>query len=73
VIWYPPEVQEPAHWFDAGIALAKEEEILIPAIDEVYPELKLAERIALGRQERRFRIPGIREPAHFREILEGMR
>jgi hypothetical protein len=68
----PPEVQEPAHWFDAGIALAKEEEILISAIDEVYPELKLAERIALGRQEGRLRIPGIREPAHFRELLEGI-
>jgi len=79
----PPEVQEPAHWFDAGIALAKEEEILISAIDEVYPELKLAQQIALGRQEERlrvpgirepahFRIPGIREPAHFRELLEGI-
>ena len=66
----PPEVQEPAHWFDAGIALAKEEEILISAIDEVYPELKLADRIAVGRQNTRFRVPGIREPAHFRQILE---
>jgi hypothetical protein len=66
----PPEVQEPAHWFDAGIALGKEEEVLISAIDEVYPELKLAERIATGRQATRFRLPGVREPAHFRQILE---
>ena len=66
----PPEVQEPAHWFDGGIALGKEEEVLISAIDEVYPELKLADRIAAGRQDTRFRVPGIREPAHFRQLLE---
>lgn len=66
----PPEVQEPAHWFDAGIALGKEEEVLIAAIDEVYPELKLTDRIAAGRQDTRFRVPGIREPAHFRQLLE---
>jgi hypothetical protein len=66
----PPEVQEPAHWFDAGINLVKEEEVLISAIDEVYPEFKLADRIAAGRQESRFRVPGIREPAHFRQLLE---
>ncbi len=66
----PPEVQEPAHWFDAGISLLKEEEVLISAMDEVYPELKLADRIAASRQEARFRLPGIREPAHFRQILE---
>jgi len=60
-----PEVKEPAHWFDAGIALAEDEEILISAIDEVYQDLKLAERIAGVRQESRQFIPGIREPAHF--------
>jgi hypothetical protein len=60
-----PEVKEPAHWFDAGIALVEDEEILISAIDEVYGDLKLAERIASARQESRQFIPGIREPAHF--------
>ncbi len=68
----PPEVQEPAHWFDAGIALGKEEEVLISAIDEVYPELKLADRIGASRMEMRFRVPGIREPAHFRQLLEEL-
>ena len=68
----PPEVQEPAHWFDAGIALGKEEEVLISAIDEVYPELKLADRVGASRLESRFRVPGIREPAHFRQLLEEM-
>jgi hypothetical protein len=65
----PPEVQEPAHWFDGAISLVKEEEVLISAIDEVYPELRLADRIAAGRQQTRFRVPGIREPAHFRHLL----
>ena len=60
-----PEVKEPAHWFDADIALAEDEEILISAIDEVYGDLKLAERIAGARQESRQFIPGVREPAHF--------
>lgn len=65
-----PEVMEPAHWFDIGIALAPHDEIVIAAIDEVYPELKLAERIASVRRDSRLRIPGVREPAHFREILD---
>jgi len=67
-----PEVREPAHWFDAGIALAEDEEILISAIDEVYGDLKLAERIAVARQESRQFIPGIREPAHYRNIIEDV-
>lgn len=67
-----PEVQEPAHWFDGGIALPMEEELLIAVIDEVYPELKLADRVAIGRRDSRTLIPGVREPAHFRQIIEGM-
>ncbi|WP_298273535.1 hypothetical protein [Geobacter sp.] len=65
-----PGIREPAHWFDAGIALAKEEEILIAAIDEVYTDLKLAERVAVSRRESLGFVPGVREPAHFREIIE---
>lgn len=67
-----PEVQEPAHWFDAGNILAIEEELLISVIDEVYPELKLADRVAMGRYETRKYLPGVREPAHFRFMLESM-
>jgi len=67
---FSPAVREPAHWFDAGIALASEEEILIAAIDEVYTDLKLADRIAMARRESLKFVPGIREPAHFRDILE---
>lgn len=64
-----PGVREPAHWFDAGIALAKDEELLIAAIDEVYADLKLAERIAVVRRENLKYVPGIREPAHFRDLI----
>lgn len=67
-----PEVQEPAHWFDANIALEMEEELLISAIDEVYGELKLAERVAGGRYQSRKLIPGVREPAHYRQILDEL-
>jgi hypothetical protein len=76
-----PGVREPAHWFDAGISLDNEEEILIAAIDEVYTDLKLAERVAVARRETMkyipgirepAHVPGIREPAHFRAIIEDM-
>jgi len=67
-----PEVQEPAHWFDANIALELEEELLISVIDEVYSELKLADRVAFGRYQSRKFIPGVREPAHFRHIVDDL-
>jgi len=67
-----PGIREPAHWFNAGIALAKEEEILIAAIDEVYTDLKLAERVAVARREGLKYIPGIREPAHFRDLFRDV-
>ncbi len=65
-----PGIREPAHWFDAGFALDKEEQLLIAAIDEVYIDLKLANRVAVSRQESLQFVPGIREPAHFRQIEE---
>ena len=67
-----PGVREPAHWFDAGIALAKDEELLIAAIDEVYTDLKLSERIAVVRRENLKYVPGIREPAHYRTLIEDV-
>ncbi len=66
-----PYPQEPAHWFDAGSFLPQEELVLIDALDTVYPELKLAERINTTRSLARALRPGVREPAHFRpEIRE---
>ena len=63
-----PEVQEPAHWFDGRIAIDVEEGLLIDVIDEVYPELKLADRVAMSRMNMRKYAPGVREPAHTIEL-----
>jgi len=43
--------------------------VLISVIDEVYPELRLAERISLTRQTLRRVHPEVMEPAHFRGSL----
>jgi hypothetical protein len=61
-----PEVQEPAHWFVPSATIGAEEQVLISAIDEVYPELRLAERIAATRQVLRGVRPEVMEPVHFR-------
>lgn len=65
------DVREPAHWFDPGIAIGLEEAVLIEAIDQVYSDLHLAERVAFYRQTavRPVR-PEVQEPAHFRRIEE---
>jgi hypothetical protein len=60
-----PEVREPAHWFDPGIAIAIEDALVISAIDEVYPQLKLADRIAADRLAIRKIRPEVMEPPHF--------
>ncbi len=73
-----PEVREPAHWFDPGVAIAIEDAVVISAIDEVYPELRLAERIAADRLAIRQIGPEVKEPAHFfgareRDVLGEVR
>jgi hypothetical protein len=67
-----PGVHEPAHWFDPAFSLETEEALAISAIDQVYPELRLVERVQAARQTARLAAisPGIREPAHYRQILE---
>ncbi len=68
-----PGVREPAHWFRPDIQLDVQEALVITAIDEVYPELQLVQRIQKARQAinvAQALRPGIREPAHFRQILE---
>jgi len=42
----PPE---PAHWFIADACLTQEEQVVIVALDQVYPELRLVERISFAR------------------------
>ncbi len=69
------DVREPAHWFDPGIAINADEAVLIEAIDQVYTDLHLVERVAFYRQSlRRVVRPEVKEPAHFRrieDVLQG--
>ncbi|UCD58226.1 MAG: hypothetical protein JSV16_03695 [Candidatus Hydrogenedentota bacterium] len=68
----PPEVMEPAHWFDPGAAHWREK-VLISVIDEVYPELHLADRIVSVREKlHRWVRPEVKEPAHFRDITRRL-
>jgi hypothetical protein len=68
---FGPGIHEPAHWFDPSFSLEPEEALAISAIDDVYPELRLVERVRAARQVPHVGItPGIREPAHFRDLLE---
>jgi len=64
-----PEVREPTHWFDPGVIIAMEDAIVISAIDEVYPELRLAERISADRLAIRRIRPEVMEPPHFRDPM----
>jgi hypothetical protein len=62
----PPEVHEPAHWFDPGLLLSVQDAISISVIDEVYPEIRLADRVAMTRDTLRRKVfPDVKEPAHF--------
>jgi hypothetical protein len=64
---------EPVHWFDPGYVIAAEEAVLINSIDEVYPELQLANRVAFSRQVARgFVPPEVHEPAHFRQLERAL-
>jgi hypothetical protein len=54
----PRPWEEPAHWFDPGIMIAAEEKVLISVIDEVYPELDLADRVSQYRGSMRRMLQG---------------
>jgi hypothetical protein len=65
------EVREPAHWFHPAATIPIEDQIVIAAIDEVYGDLRLAERIAQTRMMLRCVRPEVLEPAHVRpEVME---
>ncbi len=66
----PPGVHEPAHFLDAAIQLTAEDTVVIAAIDQVYPELRLAERIATARTATRsVRVnPNVQERVQFRQV-----
>jgi hypothetical protein len=63
---------EPAHWFDPGYVIGAEDAVMIEAIDEVYPELRLSDRVALSRETFRKVNPEVMEPAHFRQFDKGL-
>jgi hypothetical protein len=66
-----PECCEPAQWFDPSITLAVEDVLSISAISQVYPELRLAERVSADRMLIRQIRPHVMEPVHFRpEVRE---
>ncbi len=66
-----PEVQEPVHWFDPGFKLSAEEMILVSVIDEVYPELRLIDKIRSIRQlALKWVKPEVMEPVHRMPNLE---
>lgn len=73
-----PGVMEPAHWRELDPGLWQQgphpepwrERVMVSAIDTVYPELRLVERLAAFRaQARRVVAPDVKEPAHFRDML----
>ncbi len=54
------------NWFNPAITIAAEEAISIAVIDEVYSDLRLADRVAMTRSMIRKKIqPEVMEPAHF--------
>ena len=62
------EMREPAHWFDPGTRMVLDDAIQIAVLDEVYPELRLADRVAFYRYQYLQRVrPEVMEPAHFRK------
>jgi hypothetical protein len=69
VVVGPSPWEEPAHWFDPGVVIATEEKVMILAIDEVYPELRLVDRLMSYRMAARQIVkPDVKEPAHSRQV-----
>lgn len=74
------EHQEPAQYLNKINQIIQERSILVSAIDEVYPELKLGERLSLAQYAMsptlplpppRAAWPGVREPAHVMALQPG--
>jgi hypothetical protein len=66
-----PDIPEPAHWFDPGTLMEIDDIVIISVLDEVYPDLRLADRVAYSKELIRRIRPEVMEPAHFRpEVME---
>ena len=62
-----PDVIEPAHF--KPTADPWKEKVLVAVIDEVYPELRLIDRIAKLKDDLRIKVrPDVIEPAHFHDL-----
>jgi hypothetical protein len=67
----PPE---PVHFFNPLIPISDEELILVSVIDQVYPELQLADKISKARLYSRKMInPEVMEPVHIKPGSELIR
>ena len=66
-----PDVIEPAHFKPSPDPWR--EKVLIAVIDEVYPELRLIERIGKLKDFLRYRVrPEVIEPAHFKDLARRL-
>jgi len=69
MVW---ESHEPAHWFNPAIKITDEDALHITLLDEIYPDLRLVDRVAAARQalpQIAQVAPEVQEPAHFRQII----
>jgi len=72
VIGYHPN--EKVQWFDPGMAIAIEDAVIILAMDEVYPELRITERISSNRLAvAQMLLPHHNEKIHYLEQRFGGR
>jgi hypothetical protein len=77
-MWRGNEHQEPAQFMNWANQIATEKSVLISAIDEVYPDLKLGERLdkaqyttsSMSHLQPHHIWPGVREPAHMMAAMQ---
>jgi hypothetical protein len=66
------DVREPVHWFTPGAELSALEALHVSLLDEVYPDLRLMDRVVAARRGARAVLPEVQEPAHFRDLLSSV-
>jgi len=66
------DVREPVHWFVPGAEMSALEALHVSLLDEVYPELRLMDRVVAARRGVRAVPPEVQEPAHFRDLVNSI-
>ena len=66
------DVREPVHWFSPRIRMSELDALHVSLLDEVYPDLKLMERVVAARRGARAVFPEVQEPAHFRDFVSAI-